>query len=184
MAVCPSLSFDREERSAHKFARVRQIRRALSKIDNYHRRRRTAQELARELKIGGRVSFTGFISQEKLREIFYASHIFLHPSETGRDGNQEGVPNSMLEAMASGLPVFATQHGGIPEAIEHGVSGVLVPERDHEALARALLNVAQDPALLSRMARAGGEAVRRNFDLSTQTQRLEEIYLQMIARLN
>ncbi|HEY3660119.1 MAG TPA: glycosyltransferase [Candidatus Udaeobacter sp.] len=142
------------------------------------------QRFAHELGVADRVSFTSFISQEQLREIYYRSHIFLHPSQTGRDGNQEGVPNSMLEAMATGLPVFATDHGGIPEAIENAVSGVLVPERDHEALARALLNVAQDPALLSRMARAGGEAVRRNFDLSTQTQRLEEIYLQMIARLN
>ena len=76
------------------------------------RRRRTAagelQSLAHELRIDNRVSFAGFVSQAELREQFYASHIFLHPSETGRDGNQEGVPNSMLEAMASGLPVFAT----------------------------------------------------------------------------
>ncbi len=57
----------------------------------------------------------------------------------------------MLEAMATGLPVFATEHGGIPEAIENGVSGVLVPERDDEALARAMLNAAQDPGLLSRI---------------------------------
>src|SRR6266700_3858276 len=84
------------------------------------------QNLARELKIDGRVLFTGFISQEQLRDIYYASHIFLHPSETGPDGNQEGIPNSMLEAMASGLPVFATQHGGIPEAIENGASAVLM----------------------------------------------------------
>ena len=141
---------------------------------------RELQELARELKIGRRVSFTGFISQEKLREIFYTSHIFLHPSETGRDGNQEGVPNSMLEAMASGLPVFATQHGGIPEAIEHGVSGVLVPERDHEALARALLDAAQDRHLLSRLAREGAAAVAAKFDQRAQIRRLEEIYLKQL----
>ena len=114
------------------------------------------QKFARELGIADRVSFTGFVSQEQLREIYYRSHIFLHPSQTGRDGNQEGIPNSMLEAMATGLPVFATEHGGIPEAIENGVSGVLVPERDDEALARALLNAAQDPGLLSRIGHAGG----------------------------
>ena len=136
------------------------------------------QDLARELGIAERVSFTGFISQEQLREIYYRSHIFVHPSQTGHDGNQEGIPNSMLEAMATGLPVFATEHGGIPEAIENSVSGVLVPERDDEALARALLNAAQDPSFLSRIARAGAEAVRKNFDLSTQAERLEEIYLQ------
>jgi glycosyltransferase involved in cell wall biosynthesis len=88
----------------------------------------------------------------------------------------------MLEAMASGLPVFATQHGGIPEAIENGVSGVLVPERDHEALMRALLNAAQDSAFLSQIARSGAEIVRKNFDLRVQAQRLDEIYLRMIGR--
>ena len=90
----------------------------------------------------------------------------------------------MLEAMATGLPVFATEHGGIPEAIENGVSGVLVPERDDEALAQAMLNAAQDPGFLSRIAHAGAEAVRKKFDLQQQAQRLEEIYLRMIARPN
>ena len=46
------------------------------------------------------------------------------------DSNQEGIPNSMLEAMSSGLPVVATYHGGIPEAVENGVTGLLVPEKD------------------------------------------------------
>ncbi len=138
------------------------------------------QNLVRELNIDGRVSFTGFISQEQLREIYYASHIFLHPSQTGDDGNQEGIPNSMLEAMASGLPVFATEHGGIPEAIENDVSGVLVPERNHEKLGDALLDAAKDPGFLSRIARNGAEIVRKNFDLRAQAHRLEEIYLQMI----
>jgi glycosyltransferase involved in cell wall biosynthesis len=140
------------------------------------------QKLARELNIEGRVSFTGFISQEQLRETYYQSHIFLHPSQIGHDGNQEGVPNSMLEAMASGLPVFATEHGGIPEAIENGVSGILVPEDDHEALSRALLSATQDLIFLSRIARSGAEVVRKNFDLRTQAQRLDNIYLQIIGR--
>ncbi len=136
------------------------------------------QKLARELKIDNRVSFTGFISQAELRDIFFASHIFLHPSETGPDGNQEGIPNSMLEAMATGLPVFATRHGGIPEAIENGVTGVLVPEHNHEELARGLVDAVQDSAFLSRIARAGADAVAQKFDQRVQVQRLEDIYLQ------
>src|SRR5205807_7511139 len=115
------------------------------------------QKLARELNIQGHVSFTGFVSQEQLREIYYRSHIFLHPSQMGRDGNQEGVPNSMLEAMASGLPVFATQHGGITEAIENDTSGELVPERYHEELAAALLDAMKNPGVTSRIARTVAE---------------------------
>ena len=87
----------------------------------------------------------------------------------------------MLEAMASGLPVFATRHGGIPEAIEHGVSGVLVPERDVGELTHALLDVAEDPGFLSRIAHEGAELVRKNFDLRAQARHLEDIYLQMIG---
>ena len=133
----------------------------------------------RELGVTDRVSFTGFVSQDQLREICYRSHIFLHPSQTGLDGNQEGIPNSMLEAMATGLPVFATEHGGIPEAIENGVNGVLVPERDDEALARALLNAAQDPGFLSRIGHAGAERCEKIL-ISTQARRLEGIYLNPI----
>ncbi len=139
------------------------------------------KELTRKLKISDRVMLPGFLAPEKLREVYYASHIFLHPSETGSDGNQEGIPNSMLEAMATGLPVFATNHGGIPEAIENGVSGILVAERDHEALSRALLDAAKNPELLKRLARDGANAVAAKFDQRRQIEQLEEIYLRMIG---
>ena len=87
----------------------------------------------------------------------------------------------MLEAMASGLPVFATNHGGIPEAIEDGVSGILVPERDHETLAQALMKSVKEPQLLRRLARNGADAVAEKFDQRAQVRRLEDIYLAMIS---
>ena len=96
------------------------------------------------------------------------------------DGKQEGITNSMLEAMASGLPVFGTNHGGIPEAIENGANGILVEERDFEALARSLIEAAQNPQSLPRLARNGAEAVRKQFDLHAQARRLEDIYLRML----
>ena len=145
--------------------------------------REELQELTRKLKINDRVALPGFLAADKLHEIYYASHIFLHPSETGSDGNQEGIPNAMLEAMATGLPVFATDHGGIPEAIENGVSGILVPERDHEALSQALLKAVQDRDLLARLARNGANAVAQKFDQQNQIRRLEEIYLGMIGKV-
>jgi colanic acid/amylovoran biosynthesis glycosyltransferase len=139
------------------------------------------QSLAHGLQIASSVDFAGFVSQEELRELFYSSHIFLHPSETGRDGNQEGVPNSMLEAMASGLPVFATRHGGIPEAVENNVSGILVNERDYRALADALIGCAKDSTRLTAMGRVASESVTKNFNQTEQTRRLEEIYLRLIG---
>ena len=86
----------------------------------------------------------------------------------------------MLEAMATGLAVFATDHGGIPEAIENGVSGILVPERDHEALSQALLAAAKDLDLLRRLARNGANVIAGKFDQRNQIRRLEEIYLRML----
>jgi colanic acid/amylovoran biosynthesis glycosyltransferase len=133
------------------------------------------------LGIDEKVSFPGFVSQAQLRELFHHSHIFLHPSERGADGNQEGVPNSMLEAMASGLPVFATEHGGIPEAIEHGKSGVLVKEGDHDALARTLLEAAMSPDALTTIARGGAESVRQKFEQSAQTRKLEDYYFEAMG---
>jgi colanic acid/amylovoran biosynthesis glycosyltransferase len=140
------------------------------------------QSLARELQLAAAVNFVGFVPQEKLRELSYDAHIFLHPSETGRDGNQEGIPNSMLEAMASGLPVFATRHGGIPEAVENNVSGILVNERDHRALGDGLIDCAKDSTRLLAMGRAASESVAKNFSQTEQTRRLEEIYLREIGR--
>ena len=86
----------------------------------------------------------------------------------------------MLEAMASGLPIFATNHGGIPEAVEHGRTGILVHERDHAALARELIQLAQQPDRLSQLARAGSESVAQNFEQQVRINNLEDLYLKLI----
>ena len=132
------------------------------------------------LGVGDKVFFRGFIPQKELRELFYSSHIFLHPSEMGTDGNQEGIPNSMLEAMASGLPVFATLHGGIPEAIENDRSGILVAEKDHVALTAKLFELTSAPERLSEIARKGAIVVSEKFEQQVQVRKLEDYYFEAL----
>lgn len=137
--------------------------------------------LAGSLHIAARVSFTGFLPQEKLRALYASAHLFLHPSELTAEGDQEGVPNSMLEAMASGLPVLATKHGGIPEAVEHGVSGLLVAERDHEALAREMTGLAESPQRYAEMSAAAARRTGERFEIGVQTRALEGFYAEAVA---
>ena len=119
----------------------------------------TAQ--AAELGIADKVRFTGFLSHAALVEELSQAHVFLHPSEIGPDGNQEGVPNSMLEAMSTGLPVVATWHGGIPEAVDDGKSGFLVAEHDPEALAGAVAERFEQGKQIEVLERCYTEAVEK-----------------------
>jgi glycosyltransferase involved in cell wall biosynthesis len=99
----------------------------------------------------------------------------LHPSESV-NGDVEGIPNSLLEAMASGLPAVATDHGGIPEVIQNGVTGLLCPERNGQELSAALLRLAGDPAFYKRVSRTGAEFVSREFSAEKQIANLENLY--------
>ena len=118
----------------------------------------------------------GFLSQDELADLYAHSHIFLHPSEMPPDQNQEGVPNSMLEAMATGLPVLATTHGGIPEAVTHERTGLLVPERDEAALFQAMCQVTAEGDLLYILGQAASRAVRDEFEQRKQIEKLESYY--------
>jgi colanic acid/amylovoran biosynthesis glycosyltransferase len=138
------------------------------------------RRLSDELGIVDKVEFAGFLAPDELKRRLDEAHIFLHPSELGADGNQEGVPNALLEAMATGLPAFATRHGGIPEVIDHGVSGWLVNEGDHAALGHALRELAAAPGRLSAMAAAGSRAVAEKFELRAQARKLQEYYAEAI----
>ena len=130
----------------------------------------------RELRIDSSVTLAGFVDQARLRSLFAQAHVFIHPSHTTEDGNQEGVPNSMLEAMATGLPVVATRHGGIPEAVEDGKQGYLVAEKDAVGLAAALVKLASDPELWLRFGKTASNKVSETFEQSRQVGRLEAAY--------
>jgi colanic acid/amylovoran biosynthesis glycosyltransferase len=137
---------------------------------------------AGELGIRDRVVFTGFLGKYQLLEKYYESHFFVHPSETTSSGDTEGIPNSLLEAMATGLCPIATDHGGIPEVIRHSENGVLVKEHDADAVYHWIDRLAENWAQAQELGRRAAETIGRNFDLAAQIQNLESIYLETIAR--
>src|SRR5436190_19686175 len=139
------------------------------------------EELAEELGIVSKVHFRGFVSQAELMELYSTSHFFLHPSETPPDQNQAGIPNSILEAMSTGLSVLATHHGGIPEAVEHGRCGLLVEERDFVALAAAMKDVVRSPFAFREMGALASESVAANFEQREQIRHLEAHYDEAVA---
>jgi colanic acid/amylovoran biosynthesis glycosyltransferase len=138
--------------------------------------KREIEELARDLGIAEAVELRGFLGQAELARLYGEAHFFVHPSEMTADQNQEGVPNSMLEAMATGLPVLATLHGGIPEAVETGRTGLLVPERDDAGLLHAMLELAGQPDRAFAMGRAASQSVRLEFEQRKQIEKLEAYY--------
>jgi len=105
----------------------------------------------------------------------------LHPSEISPNQDQEGVPNSALEALATGLPVVATRHGGIPEAVDHGRTGFLVAEEDHVALANAMQLIASSPVLLQEMGTRAHATVKERFGQEIQIDHLESFYEEAIT---
>lgn len=139
------------------------------------------EELAEQLGVAKRVHFVGFLGQRDLREIYGRSHIFLHPSETPPDENQEGVPNSLLEAMATGLPVVTTTHGGIPEAVSDRVNGFLSRERDHAKLGADLIALARDRDLYRRCSAEARATVEEKFNQRLTVRALERIYEEAVA---
>ncbi|MHB1225570.1 MAG: glycosyltransferase [Gemmatimonadaceae bacterium] len=125
-------------------------------------------------ELGVRARFLGRATPEVIRACHAEAAVYCLPSVTAATGQREGMSNSLLEAMASGLPVVGTDSGGIPEAI--GDAGFLVPERDVPSLASRLVEVLGNPALRERLGAAARARVLARFDLRRQAGRLEELY--------
>ena len=132
--------------------------------------------LARELGLGDVVCFHGPRDSRYVRDRLAEAHLFMLPSMTAADGNEEGTPVSLVEAQACGLPVVSTRHGGIPEVVLDGRSGLLAPEGDAEPLARALEWLLDNRHVWPRFGAAGRAHVAATFDVAVTTDQLMAIY--------
>lgn len=126
------------------------------------------------LGLGERVAFLG--SRDDVPELLHRLDLFVLPSRF------EGLPLTVLEAMATGLPVVATRVGSLDEVVEEGRNGLLVPAEDPAALADALEKLVTDADLRERMGREGRTLAESTFSLSAAARRHEELYLRTLSK--
>ncbi|WP_240390707.1 glycosyltransferase [Bacillus sp. Y1] len=122
------------------------------------------------------VFLRGPMDSQQISKELREAHLFCLPSETGEDGDVEGIPNALKEAMASGLPVISTFHGGIPELIEHKKTGYLVPEKSDLKLAQGLKYFLDHPRVWKRYTRSARQVIDEKFDLLKQIQVQQKLY--------
>jgi glycosyltransferase involved in cell wall biosynthesis len=118
----------------------------------------------------------GALPYSEVMRRYAQATLFALPCVLGADGDRDGIPNVLLEAMAMHIPVVSTRFSGIPEVIEDGLTGLLVPSRDAEALARALARLLDDPDLRQKLGHLGRRQVEERFDIRTNVKQLVELF--------
>lgn len=133
-------------------------------------------KLAAELGVADQVTFLGVQPHAEVRRQLMASSALVLPSVTAANGDAEGLGMVLLEAAAMGVPTVGTRHGGIPEAVRDGETGILVPERDVPALTEAMYTLLRDQGLRRRMGTQARQMVEQEFDVVKQSRALLGIY--------
>jgi colanic acid/amylovoran biosynthesis glycosyltransferase len=139
------------------------------------------ERLIAELGAARNIRLLGWKDREEILRLYQQAHIFLAPSVVSQDGDQEGVPLVLHEAMACGLPVISTRHTGIPELVRDGESGFLVAEKDADAIAARLMDLLDHPRTWPEMGQRGRKHIEHHNSLEKQTDRLIEIYRLLLA---
>jgi colanic acid/amylovoran biosynthesis glycosyltransferase len=142
--------------------------------------RRALEDLVCSMRLGSRVAFLGWRQSDEVVELMSKHHVLVAPSTTDRNGDMEGIPVTLMEAMATGMPVVSTWHSGIPELVQNGISGLLVDERDVDGLADAIQRLADQAGDWEEMGRAARERIARDYDLAVQNARLVKRYQRLL----
>ena len=138
--------------------------------------RNELQGLVDELDLGASISLLGALSSDEVADQLDKAYILLAPSVTARSGDKEGIPVVIMEALACGLPVIATNHSGIPEIVEDGQTGLLVPERDAVSLANAVQHLVGSPELYNKISAAGRARVEVEYNNEVLGEELMDLY--------
>jgi glycosyltransferase involved in cell wall biosynthesis len=123
------------------------------------------EAMAGRLVLDGRLTFHGARPAEEIVDAYARASLFVLAPVVLGDGDRDGIPNVLVEAMAAGLPVVSTRISGIPELIDDGIDGILVEPGDVDAIAAAMDRLLNDHALAARLAAAGRRKIERRFDL-------------------
>jgi len=134
----------------------------------------------RSLQLEESVRLLGRQPHSRVIELFGTSHIYVQHSVTAMDGDEEGLPVSITEALASGLPVISTRHSGIPEIVRHGETGLLVAEGDVAGMAQAIIDLAHNPESWQGYGEAGRTVLEEEFAMPVVQRRLRS-FLQSIC---
>ena len=126
-----------------------------------------------------RIQFHGGLPHQEIKRLLDEAHIFVLPSVTAADGDMEGIPVSIMEAMAMGLPVISTRHSGIPELVADGSSGRLVEEKDVPALSSAMEELASSPDLIGTMGSKGRMIIEQGYNEQSQARSLKQALQQL-----
>ena len=137
-------------------------------------------EIIKEGGIENRVHLHGYQPYEYFINLAFKSDVFLQASKTSRSNDKEGTPMSLVDAMATGLPVVATQHSDIPEIVQHGSTGFLAEENSVIEFEKAIMKMADNIADISSFSDLSRRWVEEQFDVKKQSKRLSDIYLEMM----
>jgi len=139
------------------------------------------EELVHTLNADRQVLFAGWRDRDAVLEEMQRADVFLAPSVTSDDGNEEGIPVGMMEAMAVGLPVVSTYHSGVPELVAADRTGVLVPQRDTPALVAALRGLLKTPETWATMGTLARQTIQQHYNNSLLQDQLVLHYRKMLA---
>ncbi|MGC8874220.1 MAG: glycosyltransferase [Chloroflexia bacterium] len=143
--------------------------------------REELQRLARELGVEERVWMPGAVERDRLPALFRSCDLLVVPSMHDEKGNVDGLPNVLLEGMASGVPIVASRVAGIPQVIADGETGLLVPEKDPEALAAAIVRLLRAPELRAHLGQRARRRVEEELNWPSVARQFVQLYTDALA---